>query len=121
MPLVCRVCHRELTRPESRALGVGPVCVGREGCEAPRYAGGMPRVRIFDGMRPAEPDPRQLGMLLLVPTSAAVQLELPYSAAGASSTGAGASHSGAMGPPTSSASSGTPRTSATRSQDALPL
>jgi len=31
--LICRVCHRELLRPESRAIGIGPVCAAREGDE----------------------------------------------------------------------------------------
>ncbi len=69
----CRVCHRDLTRPESRAAGIGPVCAEREGCAPPRYVGpGVPRPVVED-------DPRQAVLDFMFSTAMAVQLDLPLS------------------------------------------
>lgn len=118
MRLTCRVCHRDLTTAESRAAGIGPVCATRHGVDA--------QCELFD-LAPRGPAPERLPPEPEVePDMAAqpalwiawaVQLELLPGSSG----GIWASQRGASGPPTSRASRGTPRASATRSQDALPL
>lgn len=55
--LTCRVCNRELTRPDSMARGIGPVCAEREGCATP-----APAAPSWPKWTPREYDARQVEM-----------------------------------------------------------
>ena len=58
--LTCRVCTRELTRPDSRARGIGPVCAAREQPEPPKTPAST--APSWPRWAPREYDPRQVEM-----------------------------------------------------------
>lgn len=57
MPRRCRVCHRPLTSPQWRKVGLGPVCARRLGLRLVRSVSVIP---VAAPARRVEPDDDQL-------------------------------------------------------------